>query len=110
MAWDYFRDGQRLTDAGLKVLRLVEPTQTTATTTYEVRFFCCGQVATLSHQQIRRRQEKGRLARRAGHSVPVCNRCRYKQRAAENRASLAPSASAAHWPAPPSVLSSLHGD
>jgi hypothetical protein len=110
MAWDYFRDGQRLTDASLKVVSMLKPTQLTSTTTYEVRFFCCGTVAELTHQQIRRRQEKGRHARRNGQPVPVCEQCKYQQRARNQRASLAPSAALGHWPVPAAVLSSRNGD
>lgn len=52
MAWDYFKDGQMMEPAGLKVVELIELANTQRETKYLVYMLCCGSTRIMRHDLI----------------------------------------------------------
>lgn len=59
MAWDYFREGTRA--RGVKILHLLDATQSKDTTRYLAVCERCGQELDISHSQVLKRIGKGRV-------------------------------------------------
>ena len=69
MAWDYYKDRQKITEAGVKIITIDDPGQTQKTTIYEVSHLCCGRRRRMSHAHI--------VKRTKGH-IKHCQSCGVK--------------------------------
>ena len=65
MAWDYFKDGQRVGE--MKILDLLDATQAKDTTTYLASCCKCGARAEMTHHQLLARVKK---------KVEACQKCK----------------------------------
>lgn len=68
MAWDYFKDGQRV--GAMKILDLLDATHAKDTTRYNVSCLKCGARAEMTHRQ---------LLERARKRVEACSKCRARK-------------------------------
>ena len=98
MAWDYYKDGQRIDIAGIKILTLSRSGTNKRDVLYSVFYQCCQRVGTLSHAQIDKRTKA---------ETTGCQKCagplkRQQQRAAA-RAEDDYGFTYPGWPKPPSI-------
>ena len=65
--WDYYKPGQIIRDAKVKILEVVEQSYLQRDTVYRVKRLCCGTVREMTHCRIRERESK---------KPQTCNVCR----------------------------------
>lgn len=68
MSWDYFKEGRRVGE--MKILDLLDATQTKDTTVYHVSCRKCGAIAEMTHRQILDRVKK---------KVESCQKCKARK-------------------------------
>lgn len=81
----YFRGGNPVADSGVLVLRRLNAAKSPRKVRYDVRLVCCGSEEVLTHYAISRRRNRGVAARRLGNRIPVCSKCRYREKMAAHR-------------------------
>lgn len=105
--WEPYKDGEVLTDGGVRILALLRRGTRMADTWYRIRFMCCHRIVERSHATIRRR-----IAKRSFD----CQACAFRKSAKRNHErqrtkriiSTLYGVTPPPWPVPPSVQTPRH--